>query len=35
VFLGKQEATVGSGVSKIYESIRSGRINAVLVEMMS
>lgn len=35
VFLGKQEATVGSGVSLIYESIKSGRINPVLVKMMN
>lgn len=34
VYLGKQEATIGSAVSKIYESIKDGRINRVLVEMM-
>lgn len=35
VFLGKQEQTVGSGVSKIYESVKGGKINSVLVEIMS
>ncbi|ORY75067.1 L-Aspartase-like protein [Leucosporidium creatinivorum] len=35
VFLGKQEQTVGSGVSKIYESVKSGRINKVLVDIMA
>lgn len=35
VFLGKQEQTVGSGVSKIYDSIKDGRINEVLVSMFS
>ncbi|KDE05048.1 phenylalanine ammonia-lyase [Microbotryum lychnidis-dioicae p1A1 Lamole] len=34
VFLGKQEATIGLSVSKIYEAIKSGRINKTLVEMM-
>ena len=34
VFLGKQEATIGSAVSKIYDAVRSGEINEVLVEMM-
>ncbi|KAK4057992.1 hypothetical protein OIO90_000731 [Microbotryomycetes sp. JL221] len=34
VFLGKQEQTVGLGVSKIFESIKSGKMNSVLVEMM-
>lgn len=35
VFLGKQEQTVGTGVSRIFDSIKSGRINAVLVDMMA
>lgn len=35
VFLGKQEATIGSSISKIYDSIKSGRINAVLVDIMA
>lgn len=35
VFLGKHEATIGSSVSKIYDSIKSGKVNAVLVEMMA
>ncbi|KAM0793291.1 hypothetical protein ACM66B_000751 [Microbotryomycetes sp. NB124-2] len=34
VFLGKQEQTVGLGVSKIYDSIKSGKMNTVLVDMM-
>ncbi|KAL8286207.1 hypothetical protein RQP46_004695 [Phenoliferia psychrophenolica] len=34
VFLGKQERTVGSGVSRIFESIRSGQMNPILVDMM-
>ena len=33
VFLGKQERTVGSGVSSIFESIRSGQMNPVLADM--
>ncbi|GAA5856295.1 hypothetical protein JCM8547_000857 [Rhodosporidiobolus lusitaniae] len=32
VHLGVQEATIGSSVSRIYEAIRDGRINRVLVE---
>ncbi|KAK4704308.1 phenylalanine ammonia-lyase, partial [Phenoliferia sp. Uapishka_3] len=35
VFLGKQEQTVGTGVSKIFEAIRSGKMNEVLVNMMA
>lgn len=35
VFLGKQEQTVGSGVSKIYEAVKSGKINQVLVDIMA
>lgn len=35
VFLGKQEATIGSSISKIYDSVKSGRINSVLVEIMA
>lgn len=34
VYLGKQEVTIGSNVSKIYEAIRSGAINEVLVRIM-
>lgn len=34
VFLGKREKTIGSNVSIIYEAVRNGRINKVLVEMM-
>lgn len=34
VFLGRQEKTIGSNVALIYEAIRSGRINAVLVKAM-
>jgi phenylalanine ammonia-lyase len=35
VFLGKQEATIGSSISKIYDSVKSGRINSVLVDIMA
>ncbi|KPV78241.1 uncharacterized protein RHOBADRAFT_47862 [Rhodotorula graminis WP1] len=35
VFLGRQEATIGSNVSRIYEAIRDGRINKVLVDMLA
>ncbi|BGP21577.1 phenylalanine/tyrosine ammonia-lyase [Rhodotorula toruloides] len=35
VFLGKQEVTIGSNVSKIYEAIKSGRINSVLLKMLA
>lgn len=35
VFLGRQEATIGSSVSRIYEAIRDGRINKVLVDMLA
>ncbi|KAK4332276.1 Phenylalanine ammonia-lyase [Rhodotorula toruloides] len=35
VFLGKQEVTIGSNVSKIYEAIKSGRINNVLLKMLA
>lgn len=35
VFLGKKEDTIGLNVSKIYESIKSGTINEVLVGMMA
>lgn len=35
VFLGKQEQTVGTGVSRIFDSIKSGKMNAVLVDMMA
>ncbi|GAA5861329.1 hypothetical protein JCM1840_005336 [Sporobolomyces johnsonii] len=34
VFVGKPEATIGSSVSKIYEAIKSGKINGVLVGML-
>lgn len=34
VFLGRQEQKIGTGVSKIYESIKNGAINGVLTEMM-
>lgn len=35
VYLGKQEATIGSNVSRIYESIKDGRMGKALVEMMN
>ncbi|BGP12540.1 hypothetical protein JCM10213_004875 [Rhodosporidiobolus nylandii] len=35
VFLGGEQQTIGSSVSKIYEAIRDGRINRVLVEAMA
>ncbi|GAA6053429.1 hypothetical protein JCM3770_005162 [Rhodotorula araucariae] len=35
VFLGRQEATIGSSVSCIYEAVKDGRINAVLVQMLA
>ncbi|GAA5918439.1 hypothetical protein JCM1841_003967 [Sporobolomyces salmonicolor] len=34
VFVGKPEATIGSSVSKIYEAIKSGAINEVLIGML-
>jgi len=35
VFEGKPNATIGSSVSKIYESIKTGRINQVLIDMLA
>lgn len=35
VFLGKQEATIGSSVSRIYEAVKDGRVNKVLVDMLA
>lgn len=35
VFLGRSEDTIGNGVAKIFEAIRDGRINRVLVEAMA
>jgi phenylalanine ammonia-lyase len=35
VFLGKQEQTVGTGVAKIYEAVKSGRMNEVLLDMFA
>ncbi|GAA5981344.1 hypothetical protein JCM10908_004076 [Rhodotorula pacifica] len=35
VYLGKQEVTIGTNVSRIYEAIKSGRIAPVLVKMMA
>jgi len=35
VFLGKHEQTIGTGVSRIYDAVKSGRINPVLVQMMT
>ena len=35
VFEGKPNGTIGSSVSKIYESIKTGRINQVLIDMLA
>lgn len=35
VFVGKQEKTIGSAVSLIYDSIKNGKMNRVLVDMVA
>ncbi|GAA5997375.1 uncharacterized protein JCM10292_000216 [Rhodotorula paludigena] len=35
VFVGVQQETIGSNVSRIYEAIKDGRINHVLVKMLA
>lgn len=35
VFEGKPAATIGSSVSKIYDAIKSGKINQVLIDMLA